>query len=89
VPDRRLEIENGSFDNTAAIQIWGANAFDWSSQKWNFLPFGDGHEMRNVRSGKCMDVPGFNFADGVPLMQWSCHGGANQKWSLVPLSSGC
>jgi galactose oxidase len=35
-------------------------------------------------SGKCLDVYGASVADGAAVIQWSCHGGANQKWSLRP-----
>jgi hypothetical protein len=89
VPDRRLEIENWSQEDNAAVQIWGANAFEWSNQKWNFVPTADGSMMANVKSGKCVDVPNWNFASGVPLQQWQCHGGTNQKWSLVQVTPSC
>ncbi|WP_367318423.1 ricin-type beta-trefoil lectin domain protein [Streptomyces sp. HUAS ZL42] len=33
-------------------------------------------------AGKCMDVNGAGTADGTAVQIWSCHGGANQLWSL-------
>ena len=39
-------------------------------------------------SGKCLDVPGASGQDGVALMQWACHGGANQQWEEVPATGG-
>jgi hypothetical protein len=37
-------------------------------------------------SGLCLDVRGGTPAvhDGAPIQQWSCVGGDNQKWNLVP-----
>ena len=36
-------------------------------------------------AGKCMDASGGGaaIADGAPAILYSCHGGANQKWSFV------
>ena len=33
-------------------------------------------------SGMCLDVGNNSTDDGAPLQQWTCHGGANQQWSL-------
>jgi alpha-galactosidase len=38
-------------------------------------------------SGKCLDVAG-GTADGMKLVQWSCHGGANQQFRVEPLGWG-
>src|SRR3954469_15657576 len=32
----------------------------------------------NPASGKCLDLPGGNTADGTAVAIWACHGGANQ-----------
>ncbi len=41
-------------------------------------------------SGRCLDVRGGTAAtgDGVPLQQWSCWGGDNQKWQVIPGAEG-
>ncbi|WP_433235885.1 RICIN domain-containing protein [Streptosporangium sp. CA-135522] len=31
-------------------------------------------------SGKCLDVAGYGTANGTNVWQWTCHGGANQRW---------
>ncbi|MFF2130124.1 family 43 glycosylhydrolase [Streptomyces olivochromogenes] len=36
----------------------------------------------NRNSGKCLDVEGGNAADGANILQWTCNGGANQKWRI-------
>ncbi|BBC36975.1 Hydrolase [Streptomyces graminofaciens] len=36
----------------------------------------------NRNSGKCLDVNNSSTADGANIQQWSCTGGANQKWRI-------
>ncbi|MER7895681.1 family 43 glycosylhydrolase [Streptomyces sp. NPDC096046] len=40
----------------------------------------------NRNSGKCLDVNGGNTADGTDIFQWSCNGGANQKWRIEDMA---
>jgi GH43 family beta-xylosidase len=40
----------------------------------------------NRNSGKCLDVNGGNTADGTNIFQWSCNGGANQKWRVEDMA---
>lgn len=35
-------------------------------------------------SHKCVDVSGWATWNGAKLIQWDCHGGANQEWYLYP-----
>jgi hypothetical protein len=35
----------------------------------------------NPRSGKCLDVTGVSNANGTTVQIWTCHGGANQRWT--------
>jgi hypothetical protein len=39
--------------------------------------------VRGVASGRCLDVPGANQADGTNVQIWDCHGGTNQQWTLT------
>ena len=32
-------------------------------------------------SGHCVDITGFNTADGTPIQIWDCTGGWNQRWT--------
>ncbi|MEU1346222.1 ricin-type beta-trefoil lectin domain protein [Streptomyces sp. NPDC005775] len=43
------------------------------------------HALVNKASGRCLDVPGSETANGTALGLWDCHGGANQQWN-VPAS---
>ncbi|MER6415030.1 RICIN domain-containing protein [Streptomyces humidus] len=40
----------------------------------------------NRNGGNCLDVPGGSTADGIQLIQWSCHGEANQTFTFTPVS---
>ena len=45
-------------------------------------------EIVSRLSGKCLDIYG-GFTDaGTLAVQWTCHGGANQLWQLVPRGDG-
>ncbi|WP_242435925.1 family 43 glycosylhydrolase [Streptomyces sp. Root369] len=45
------------------------------------------YTLVNRNSGKCLDVEGGNTADGTNIFQWSCTGGANQKWRVEDLGN--
>ena len=52
-------------------------------------PPGGGYvEIVSRHSGKCLDVAGGSTVPGAPVLQWSCHGGANQQWRLEPAGGG-
>jgi hypothetical protein len=85
----QLDIRSISTSNGAAIQQWpywgGANEiFQVSS------PDANGYvSISALNSGMCLDVvwiASTNWGQnlGTPLQQWSCWGGANQKWKFVP-----
>ena len=37
-------------------------------------------DLVNPQSNKCVDVNAWGNANGTRLIQWTCTGGANQKW---------
>jgi GH43 family beta-xylosidase len=43
------------------------------------------YTLVNRNSGKCLDVTGGRTADGTNVIQWTCHGGDNQKWRVEDL----
>ncbi|MFE5814519.1 family 43 glycosylhydrolase [Streptomyces sp. NPDC056479] len=43
------------------------------------------YALVNRNSGKCLDVNGGNTADGTDIFQWTCTGGANQRWKVEDL----
>jgi endonuclease/exonuclease/phosphatase family metal-dependent hydrolase len=42
----------------------------------------------NRATGKCLEVPDWSTANSARLQQWTCHGGANQRWRIEPLADG-
>jgi len=38
-------------------------------------------------SQKCMDIVGGSLADQAVVQQYTCHGGPNQQWYLIPFGS--
>jgi hypothetical protein len=44
------------------------------------------YTIKNVNSGQLMDVYQNSTADGGSVIQWPANGGANQQWSIVPVS---
>ncbi|MGY0067068.1 family 43 glycosylhydrolase [Streptomyces sp. QTS137] len=43
------------------------------------------YTLTNRNSGKCLDVAGSSSADGADVQQYTCNGGANQRWRLEDL----
>ncbi|GAB7039105.1 MULTISPECIES: ricin-type beta-trefoil lectin domain protein [Catenuloplanes] len=44
-------------------------------------PGGGGQTLVNAASGRCLDVPNGNPADGTQPIVWDCGGAANQRWT--------
>jgi hypothetical protein len=42
--------------------------------------------LQSLASGKCLDLPGGKTSDGTPVIQYDCHGGANQQWTVESIS---
>jgi hypothetical protein len=43
---------------------------------------GGSFSLRGTGSGRCLDVPGSNTANGTQPIIWDCNGGNNQRWTL-------
>ncbi|MET7398199.1 ricin-type beta-trefoil lectin domain protein [Dactylosporangium sp. NPDC005572] len=46
-------------------------------------PTGSVSALRGVESGRCIDVPGANSANGVRLQIYDCNGTAAQQWTVA------
>ncbi|WP_193318489.1 extracellular catalytic domain type 1 short-chain-length polyhydroxyalkanoate depolymerase [Nonomuraea phyllanthi] len=44
---------------------------------------GESGAIRNVGSGRCLDVSGASQANGARAQIWDCHGQPNQQWTLT------
>jgi hypothetical protein len=40
--------------------------------------------VQSVATGKCLDLPGGQGSDGTLAIQYDCHGGPNQQWTIEP-----
>ena len=48
-----------------------------------------GVQLQAAHTGsKCLDVSGASSENGSALIQWQCHGGDNQVWSIEPADDG-
>jgi hypothetical protein len=47
-----------------------------------------GGEIRIAKSGMCLDVSGGSKSDRAEVIQWPCHGKANQRWRVVDVGFG-
>ena len=81
-----LEVRGASTANGANIGTW--NCLNQNNQRWRITDTGrrwHGHpvvEIRNVHSGKCLDMRSWSGANGDNIHQWTCHGQNSQRWIL-------
>jgi hypothetical protein len=55
-----------------------------SNQRWDIQGTGDGYvTIKNLNSGKMLDVEKESMADGGNVLQWGRNGNYNQQWKLV------
>ncbi|MDQ2840800.1 MAG: RICIN domain-containing protein [Acidobacteriota bacterium] len=81
-----LQVTGGeTAGNDAGIEQWAYEGQPY--QIWTVKPTSDGHFTisPNSSTSSCMDVRGMSKSDGALVQQWTCWGGANQAWSLVPV----
>lgn len=56
-----------------------------AAQQWDLVDAGNGwYKIRNVNSGKVLDVDAGSTADNAKIQQWADLGGDNQLWRLQP-----
>lgn len=49
---------------------------------------GRAYQLIAKHSGKCLDVSGVSTANGANIIQYDCHGGPNQQWTLTDKGGG-
>jgi hypothetical protein len=86
-----LDIPDG--DNADGIQLQQFRCHGGPNQQWVFEPvspdqldpsYGRYYFVRNVASGKYLDVPGGSGDSGTIIQQFQFNGGDNQKWKILP-----
>lgn len=57
-----------------------------ADSQWRFVATGSGsYTLKSSSDGMLADVSGASTTSGAPVVQWPSNGGANQKWTLVPV----
>jgi hypothetical protein len=79
-------ISNGDYDIKVEYYENGGGAvaqFRWEQAGSS----GSYSRLVAKHSGRCMDVYGASRDNGAAIIQWDCHNGDNQAWSLVPVGN--
>lgn len=76
-----VDIRNYSLADGAVVQQASWN--NSNAQHFLLEKNGKGYVIRNRNSFKCLDITGWNDADGGALQQSACTGGANQTFALT------
>jgi len=78
----------GGATNGTPIQMWTCNSI--SNENWDFGLSPRGSQVFAFRSrvsgtrSHCLDVPGAQDMDGLPMQLWNCNGTAAQLWMSGP-----
>lgn len=84
VSGRCLAIAGDSTVDGAKAHAWCYIAGNTSHQ-WDLIDAGSGwYKLRNVRSGKILEVQNWSTADDGRVQQWGDASGTSQQWRLLP-----
>lgn len=72
--------------NIDKISIAAAEATDTGGGSG--IVSGETYKLINRNSGKSLDVNGGSTADGADVIQWTYHGGNNQRWVITDVGGG-
>lgn len=68
--------------STDGSRLWQWGLHRGNNQRWEHVAQPNGSvSLRNVHTGKCMDVLGGSVQPYAEIVQWTCHGGPNQQWT--------
>lgn len=80
-PGLAWDVTGVSTAEAAPMQLW--SFVGGNNQQWLAQPQGSGWSFVARHSGKCLDVPGAQAADGARLQQATCNGTTAQSFRLV------
>lgn len=84
--DKCATVPDGSdVDGRQLVQADCSNA---DGQIFDMHPIDGGYNIVVGSNGKCLDIEGAQTSAGAALIQWSCHGGANQVFQLSDQGDG-
>ncbi|MDY0811275.1 ricin-type beta-trefoil lectin domain protein [Kitasatospora purpeofusca] len=76
---RCVGVEDNRTDWGAPVVMTDCQAA--GGQIWTYREDGS---IYNPASDSCLELPGWNDANGTALGIWQCYGNANQRWTLSP-----
>lgn len=85
-----LDIRGGSKNDGAQLQIYpckdgvSSTVYNQHFVTNSITSSSKTMMIKAVHSGKCFDVPYASQSNGIGIQQYTCHGGLNQQWVLVP-----
>ncbi|MGW4487569.1 RICIN domain-containing protein [Amycolatopsis sp. NPDC004368] len=78
------DVTDVSKDDGGLVQLWSYS--NGLNQQWLPVQESSGaYHFVNRNSGKCLDVPGANIADGVQLEQYACNNTSAQSFRITPV----
>ncbi|MDR1183810.1 MAG: RICIN domain-containing protein [Coriobacteriales bacterium] len=85
-----LDISSDSTKDGAAALTYQRKTSNNGNQLFNlvFDPSSGYYSIQASHSNKFLDVRGYSWDAGTPVIQWVDNGGLNQRWDLIPLSNG-
>lgn len=83
-----LDVQWASKENGAPLQLYSVN--NDVAQQFKFTRNKDDgtYLITNVNSGKALDAANYGIANGVKVIQYDAHNGANQRWYVEVNSDG-
>ena len=86
-PNARLDVNGGSQDNFANVQIYGDNGT--TAQQWDITALGNGYySLTSKISGKVLDAYLQNAVSGQNVIQYAWYGGSEQQWKFKDAGDG-
>ncbi|MFB8235735.1 ricin-type beta-trefoil lectin domain protein [Kitasatospora purpeofusca] len=79
---RCVGVEDNRTDWGAPVVITDCQAA--GGQIWTYREDGS---IYNPASDACLELPGWNDANGTAVGIWQCYGNANQRWTLSPTTA--
>lgn len=77
--NRVIDVYGASKNDLVEVIAW--DAANTANQKWAYN--GTSKQVVSQNSDKCLDALHSGTTNGTKVIQYQCHGGANQKWDFL------
>jgi len=83
------QTQNIDLGNVQRIEFPGGRSQGYSGTgSYSAITSGKTYELSAKHSGRCLDVSGVATHNSANIYQWECHGGANQRWTVMDRGDG-